>query len=226
MRKKEKIKFINKYIHLYLAINEIIEKRINLIEIIIYWKENEDEEKENEIMEDLQNIFYLYSEINRKEFNSRYLIGALKTFINEINDKHKGKMEVAQKIINIMEPTIFLNKAFECFGNINVTLVYMKFIEFIIGNSIEGYLAKFDYGIYQQTLYQEAYNKENEEYEIEFKKALKNEKLKMDFDKLKIWDFLYDVYLESKKTIENLEKNIETDAFGISQKYIKDKYFS
>lgn len=225
-KKKEKIKFINKYIHLYLAINEIIEKRINLIEIIIYWKENEDEEKENEIMEDLQNIFYLYSEINRKEFNSRYLIGALKTFINEINDKHKGKMEVAQKIINIMEPTIFLNKAFECFGNINVTLVYMKFIEFIIGNSIEGYLAKFDYGIYQQTLYQEAYNKENEEYEIEFKKALKNEKLKMDFDKLKIWDFLYDVYLESKKTIENLEKNIETDAFGISQKYIKDKYFS
>ena len=74
--------------------------------------------------------------------------------------------------------------------------------------------------------FKETYNKENEEYEIDFKKALKNEKLKKDFEKLKIWDYLYDVYLEIKKTIEKLDKNIETDTFCTSKKYIEDKYFS
>ena len=56
--------------------------------------------------------------------------------------------------------------------------------------------------------------------------TLKNEKLKKDFEKLKIWNYLYDVYLEIKKTIEKLDKNIETDAFCTSKKYIEDKYFS
>ena len=227
-KKDGKTKFINKYIHLYLAVNEVIENKMNLLEIMFCWEDIEEKEQDETIMEHLQNIFYLYSEINRREFNIFYLIGALKTFEKEINQENQKveKMQVAQKIINSIEPTIYLNKAFEAIGNINRIPIYTTFIEFIIGDAIENYLFRFDYGIYQQTLYQETYNKENEEYEIDFKKALKNEKLKEDFEKLKIWDYLYDIYLEIKKTIEKLDENIEIDAFCTSKKYIEDKYFS
>ena len=227
-KKDGKTKFINKYIHLYLAVNEVIENKMNLLEIMFCWEDIEDKEQDETIMEHLQNIFYLYSEINRREFNRFYLIGALKAFEKEVNKENQKveKMQVVQKIINSIEPTIYLNKAFEAIGNINRIPIYTTFKEFINGDAIENYLFRFDYGIYQQTLYQETYNKENEEYEIDFKKALKNEKLKKDFEKLKIWDYLYDVYLEIKKTIEKLDKNIETDAFCTSKKYIKDKYFS
>lgn len=227
-KKDRKTKFINKYIHLYLAVNEVIENKINLLEIMLCWEDTEDKEQDETIMEYLQNIFYLYSEINRREFNRSYLIGALKAFEKEMNQENQKveKMQVVQKIINSIETTIYLNKAFEAIGNINRIPIYTTFIEFIIGDAIENYLFRFDYGIYQQTLYQETYNKENEEYEIDFKKALKNEKLKKDFEKLKIWNYLYDVYLEIKKTIEKLDKNIETDAFCTSKKYIEDKYFS
>lgn len=225
-KKDGKTKFINKYIHLYLAVNELIAKRRNLLEIIINWIEDE-EDKEKMINESLQEVFHLYSEINRKEFNSLYVITALEYFINEIkiNYKNIGKMKVSRAIIKSLELTSYFNKAFECIGNVNRTQLFMVFVEFIIGSNIESDLARFDYGIYQKVLYQKCYNKENEEYEINFIEIMKDESLRNVFNKLKIWDYLYDVYLECENALKILLKNKEADVFNIGKKYIEDKYF-
>ena len=61
------------------------------MQIIINWTDNENYDEEEEIIEKLQNVFYLYSEIDKKGFNE-YLLGALKCFVNEIQIQYYDKI--------------------------------------------------------------------------------------------------------------------------------------
>ena len=227
-KKDEKTKFINTYIHIYIATNELIKRKENLLEIIKDWTDiyQNDEYEEEQIIEKLQNIFYLYSEIDRKNFNY-YIFGAINYFINEIESKYDklGKMKVARAIVNMSEVELFFNIAFEGLGNISKRPLYLEFVEFVTGTELFGDLARFDYGIYQKVLYQKCYNKENDEYDLDFVEIVKDKELRKIGDKLKIWDYLYDIYWQCKKAINILIDNKNADVFNIGKKYIEDKYF-
>lgn len=225
--KDEKTKFINTYIHLYIATNELIERKENLLQIIINWTDNENYDEDEEIVEKLQNVFYLYLEIDKKGFNE-YLLGALKCFVNEIQIQYYdkiGKLKVSRTIVNSLEVTLFFDRTFEFIGIINRLPLYLEFIEFVTGTKISDDLARFDYEIYQKTLYEKCYQKEEERYKISFTKMIKDKELKAVGGKLKIWDYLYDVYLQCVNTINILQEDKNANVFNIGKKYIEDKYF-
>ena len=73
--------------------------------------------------------------------------------------------------------------------------------------------------------YQKCYNKENDEYDLDFVEIVKDKELRKIGDKLKIWDYLYDIYWQCKKAINILIDNKNADVFNIGKKYIEDKYF-
>lgn len=226
-QKEEETKFINTYIHIYIATNELIKRKENLVKIILDWTEHYEYEDEDEIfMDQLQNIFYLYSKIDRKNFNY-YVFGAINCFINEIECQYNklGKMKVARAIVNLSDIELFFNMAFQSLGSICRRQLYIEFVEFVTGIEIFEDLSRFDYGIYQKTLYQKCYNKEENEYDLNFIEIMKDKELRKIGDKLKIWEYLYDIYLQCEKARNILIDNKNADVFNIGKKYIEDKYF-
>lgn len=226
-QKEEETKFINTYIHIYIATNELIKRKDNLLKIILDWTECYEFEDEDELVIDqLQNIFYLYSETDRKHFNY-YVFGALNYFINEIKCQYNklGKMKVARAIVNSSDIEVFFNMAFQSLGSIGRRQLYIEFIGFVTGMEIFEDLTRFDYGIYQKTLYQKCYNKEENKYDLKFVEIIKDKELRKIGDKLKIWDYLYDIYLQCEKARNILIDNGNADVSNIGKKYIEDKYF-
>lgn len=219
-------KLINTYIHLYIAVKELIKRKDNLIFIMKKWNDVECYEWESkQIQNDLQYVFQLYSEIETKEFNKWYIIPELKAFINDINIQYSklGKMNVSRAILNLIRLEINLNKAFEEECAIGYTYSYMDFIEFVTGINIEAELSSFDYGIYQKELYEKCFDEEENEYKINFLQVIKDKNLRQIFDKLKVWDFLYSIYIECEKILEILENNDELKPYEIGKQNIKNK---
>ena len=54
---------------------------------------------------------------------------------------------------------------------------------------------------------------------------MKDKELRKIGDKLKIWEYLYDIYLQCEKARNILIDNKNADVFNIGKKYIEDKYF-
>ena len=94
----------------------------------------------------------------------------------------------------------------------------MQIIKFVRGKDMDYDLAGFDYGIYQKELYDNCYSEEYGLYEIEFGKIIKDTELKNIFDKLKIWDYLYNMYLDTEKALKILEEDEKIDMYQIIQK--------
>lgn len=134
-------------------------------------------------------------------------------------------MKVARAIVNLLEIELFFNMAFQSLGSIGRRPLYIELVEFVTGMEIFEDLAQFDYGIYQKILYQKCYNKEENEYDLKFVEIIKDKELRKIGDKLKIWDYLYDIYLQCEKARNILIDNGNADVFNIGKKYIEDKYF-
>ena len=211
-----KTRLINNYIHLFIAINESIKRKDNLFQIFLEWKRDE---TEKDIEDEIQHILYLYSEINRKEFNCCYLRFSLQYFINEINrTNNMGKIKTSKAIIDFIEPTLYLDKTFAYIECIKRMDIIMQIIKFVRGKDMDYDLAGFDYGIYQKELYDNCYSEEYGLYEIEFGKIIKDTELKNIFDKLKVWDYLYNMYLDTEKALKILEEDEKIDMYQIIQK--------
>lgn len=216
LKKNGQTKIINTYIHLFVAVNELIRTKDILIHIIIDWSSNMSEKNMND---SIQKIFYLYSELNRKEFNEYYVGTSLAYFTKEVKYRYNniGKMKASKAIINFIEPTIFLDRTFEYMGSIKRMEIIMDIVEFVTGANLELDLSRFDYGIYQKELYKNCYSEEFEEYEINFSKIIENVELKKLFDKLKVWDYFYNIYLKCEKALNILYKDDETDMHKIGE---------
>ena len=224
-KKYGKTKFINTYIHLYIAVKEILMREEDLLEVIIKLVDNSKGE-DDDIIDKLQKILYLYSEFDRVRFN-QYLFGALNYLKNEIEARCNriGKLNVSQAIIDLLEITISFSETFVYMGSFRKMALYLEFVEFVIGARIADDLIRFDYEIYQKILYEKCYNKDTKQYDINFAKVIKDNELKDAFGKLRVWDYLYDVYSKCNIVLEILKNNIEANDFGINPNYFEEKYF-
>lgn len=226
--KDDKIRYINTFIHLYIAVKEMVNRKASLLQIILDWEDADpDEEDDVYIIEQLINIFYLYSELDRKEFNN-IILGMLSCFVHSISNQYEkvGKMKVSKAILNSLETSIYFDVEFEYLGSINKLPFYIWFVEFVTGTNIVYDLFRFDYEIYQKVLYEKCFNEENGEYEIDFRKMLEDKELKVIGEKLKVWDFIYEVYLQCERTVDILRKDINTDVFNIGKKYIAKFFYN
>lgn len=219
-------KFINKYIHLYIALKEFIRKDDNLLLSMAKWKSMNCIKPEDCIIDDLQHVYELYSSFKKEEFNTLYVIPSLKVFIEEVEKRCNriGKMNVSKAILSIIQLEIYLNRAFEQESSFGYQCDYMDMVKFVTGIDIEISISLFDYGIYQKDIYEECFDEEMNIYIIEFLQAIKNKKLKEIFDRLKIWDFFYAIYNECKKALELLEEDNNINVFNIGKKKIKNKF--
>ena len=225
--KNDKTQFLNTYIYLYIAVNELLKRKSNLLQIILDWEEADEDEADNVyFIDQLQHVFYLYSEFARREFNNM-VIGMLNCFLNVIERSYEkiGKMRVSRAVVNILETTLYFDVMFDYLGNINKLPMYMLFVEFVTGTNIVDDLCKFDYEIYQKVLYKKCYDNEDYGYNIDFRKMLEDKELRTIGEKLRIWDYIYDVYLQCDKVTEILENDRNIDVFNIGKNYIEDKYF-
>ena len=214
-------RFINSYIYLYLATNELVKNKDNII--FLYDKEQDD----NYVKENKQKIFELYSQINTSEFNKNYIIPALKSLVIEVENRYKkiGKINISKFFMYYLEPELSLDIGFNLISIIEREFIPMDFIEFVTGVNLWDDLENFDYGIYQKILFDKCFNEEEQAYILDFNKILKDKELKMICAKIKIWDYIYDIYLECKKTLEKLEGNNNINCYHISEETIKNKYF-
>lgn len=226
--KKEgnKITYINDYIYLYMAVNELIKQKDNLMKIIDDWNIDEDDENDS-IVDMKQKIFQLYSELNTKEFNEYYVIPALSTFANvvEIKRKTSGKMGVSRAIIEILQLGIGLDEKFDMCWNINIEHKMMWLVNFVTGVHLEWDIGWLDYSIYKDELYEYFYNKEEEMYEIDFNEVINTKELREIFAKLKVWDYIYDIYCETVKILEQIEKDNSLNVYNIAKEKLEQKYY-
>ena len=190
------------------------------------WKSMNCIKPEDCIIDDLQHVYELYSSFKIEEFNTLYVIPSLKVFIEEVEKRCNriGKMNVSKAILSIIQLEIYLNRAFEQESSFGYQCDYMDMVKFVTGIDIEISISLFDYGIYQKDIYEECFDEEMNIYKIEFLQAIKNKKLKEIFDRLKIWDFFYEIYNECKKALELLEEDNNINVFNIGKKKIKNKF--
>ena len=229
INKNGKYYFINRYIYLYIAINEVDKNDYNLIEIIENW---ETYESNNEyIYENIdylkQRIFEVYSAINRQKFNEKYVITALKCFTDNVQrmSKSKDKMKIARAITNMISWEIEIDKKFNVRSQFYHTYTYIPVIDFVMGIFVETHIALLDYAIYQKELYKKFYDYEEEVYRLDFEKIIEDKKLRDICSNIKVWDYLYDIYTESIKAIEKLQKDIKTDMCNIAKESFYKKYY-
>ena len=76
----------------------------------------------------------------------------------------------------------------------------------------------------QKQFYQKCYNFEENTYLLDFRKILKDKELRDICASLKIWDYLYDVYLTCIEVLEKLQENPQIDSYHIARRKLKEKY--
>lgn len=227
IKKSEGYTLVNKYVHLYIVINELIKRKDSLLTVICIFQNSDTEEVVDFIIENKQAIFQLYSELNISEFNKTYLIPALKIIVNGVKNKYKkiGKINASKAIIDTIQLTINLDLEFRTVGIEIKNWLIMDFIKFVADIDIQWDLNIFDYGIYQEVFYQKCFNDEHL-YVLNFNKILKDKELKIICDRLKIWDFMYDIFLECEKALEALHEDSNLNVYHIAKKDIEKKYFA
>lgn len=228
IKKEEDYYFINEYIYLYIALEEIKNKQEDLLIIIINWIEEfdgKDIEKEK-MIDKRQDIFHLYSEIDRANFNKRYVVPVVNLFVNSVQEraKSKEKLEIVKSIIDITSIEIQLNEKFDIECNWSRAYVFSWLIYFITGLEIEWDIGSFDYSIYQKQLYQKCYDPEEDVYILNFKEIWKDKELNKICSKLGVWNYLYDIYLSCIETVELIQKNSQADVYHIAKKKLEEKY--
>lgn len=225
IKKDEGYMFINKYIHLYIAINELVKKQANLLIIICEWEKLLDE-KLDDIYDEKQKILQLYSEIEPEQFNKLYLIPALKIFINDVKNRYKkmGKINTTKAIMDLLELELHLDRRFKIIGGLQFRYPPIDFVEFVTGIDLNKDMQFFDYGIYQKMLREKCFNEKIGAYILDFSKMLREKDLKEICDKLKICDYIYDMYKSCEKTLELLENDNKCNAYNIEKESLYKKY--
>lgn len=217
---------INEYIHLYIAVKELIKRNDNLLKIIENWNEIEEDLKSDNISEMKQEIFEIYSELDTIGFNKLYIIPALSVFIKQIKEgcNKIGKINVSKRILELIQIEIELDCEFELYTTFWKEYIPIWFIQFITGTELQWDISNFEYSIYQKKFYEKCYDEEKKTYILNFNKIMKDKELKEICSKLKIWDYLYDIYIESKKVLDMLKENKKINVHNISKKDIVYKY--
>lgn len=227
MTKNEAHMIINKYIHLYIAFSELIKKNDNLILIMHEW-DNLSDENADYVCDREQQILQLYSEMDTSKFNQFYLIPALKIFVNELKSRYNklGKINVTKAVMELIKLEIHLNRKFEIIESYGFEYLPMAFVEFVTNiNLYHENMQCFDYAIYQKELYERCYDKNTDTYILDFNKMLKEKELKEICIKLKICDFVYDLYKSCEKTLNLLENNNDINVYNIDKEAFLKKYY-
>lgn len=227
MIKNEEYMIINKYIHLYIAVSELIKKNDNLILVMHEW-DNLSDENADYVCDSEQQILQLYSEMDTSKFNQFYLIPALKIFVNELKSRYKkiGKINVTKAVMELTKLEIHLNKKFEIIESYGFEYLPMAFVEFVTNmNLYHENMQCFDYAIYQKELYKRCYDKKTDTYILDFNKMLKEKDLKEICIKLKICDFVYDLYKSCEKTLNLLENSNDINVYNIDKEAFLKKYY-
>lgn len=217
---------INEYIYLFIALEEVKQKQDDLLRIMVDWMRKSFHLQKEKLIDHKERIFQLYAEIDRIAFYKRYLIPLLEYFILEIQKKArtKGKMGRARAIVDMFSFEIELDETFDKKADLSYVNIFSWMMPYVIGNEIERDIGQFDYSIYQKQFYQKCYNFEQNTYLLDFKKILKDKELRDICASLKIWDYLYDVYLICIEVLEKLQENPQIDSYHIARRELKEKY--
>lgn len=227
IKKEEKVEFLNHYIYLYMAVNEVMKKNNNLIIIMTNWKEEKYVDRDDNLANMKQKVLQLYSALNTEKFNKEYAIPLLDCFVRILENKRKtnGKIGIAKAMIDLLSINIKLNGKFEIYSTTSRIFEPLWMTQFVTGTEIEWDIGYFDYSIYKEILDNKCYDKENEAYILNFKEILKDKELKKICSELEVWDYLYDIYCESVNVLEALKQNKELDLYHIVAKKFEEKYF-
>lgn len=219
-------KVINEYIYLFIALEEVKQKQDDLLRIMVGWIGKTFDLQEEKLIDKKERIFQLYAEIDKINFHKRYLLPVLSYFVFEIQNKArtKGKMGIVRAMIDMFSIEIELDEMFDMNADFSYVNIFSWMIHYVIGNEIGSYMGQFDYSIYQKQFYQKCYDFEENGYQLNFKKILKDKELRDICASLKIWDYLYDIYLTCIEILEKLQKNPQMDSYHIAEKKLKEKY--
>lgn len=216
----EKYYCINEYIYLYIGLEEVKNRKCELMCIIDSWNENE-------LYTKVQEILQIYSEMDRINFNDKCVIQPLTVFISMIKkeDRINGKMRVSREIIDLFDIEVYLDDEFNVVSNLSNFCILSCIISFVTGSEIEWDIGLFEYSIYQEELYQKCYDEEEEMYILNFKDILKDKSLRNICSSIKVWNYLYDVYLICVEVLEELKKHPEMDVYHFGQSRLIEKYY-
>lgn len=220
VRTEENYEWMSEYLYFYIALEEVIRKKDDLIVIMNQWEEKG-------VSENIQEILELSCALNTTQFNEQYLIPIMQEFVEEIEGQYQklGKMKVSKAIMDLISLRIELDTKFNLLTIINKAYEFLWMIEWITGIKLEEAVGKFEYGINQKEWYQACYQQERGTYELEFKKILQDKQLRKICDSLKVWDYLYDVYKISKQVLQKVQADTSLNAFHDKKKEIEEKYF-
>ncbi len=137
----------------------------------------------------------------------------------------RGKFNIAKAMIHLICLKVELNYQFEVDKLWNYLYVPLWFVNFVTGTRLEYDIGKLDYGIYQQILYEKCYDSEQKNYILDFEEIIKDKQLREVCKTLKVWDYLYDVYLTCKESVTKLKENNTLNAYHMNENKIVNKYF-
>ncbi len=217
---------INEYIYLFIALEEVKQKQDDLLKIMVNWVEKTFSSQEEKLIDKKERIFQLYAEIDRITFHNRYLVPVLSYFVFWIQNKAKtkGKMGIVREIVNLFSIEIELDETFDSSADLSHVNIFSWMIPYVIGDEIGSYMGQFDYSIYQKQFYQKCYDLDTFCYLLNFKKILRDKELREICASLKIWDYLYEIYLIAIEVLEKLQENPQMDSYHIAQRRLKEKY--
>lgn len=197
--KENKIYFIFKSIHIYLALKELIKRGDDFFKIINTFFDIEDEI----FLEEIQNLFSVYILIDEEKFKAEIAIPLLEYFISDMETSDKiNKEEVTKKYFEITEIEMNLNRENEYIGEIRRIYEPEWILEYIginLQEQIELISSKFTGNIFDKY-----YNKSLKMYEFNFLKMLNDNTVNKKMKELGLHDCIFNAYNQAKQYINLL----------------------
>ena len=198
-RKENKIYFLFKSIHIYLAVNELIKRNDNFFKVIYKFFDVENDDFLNQ----MQNIFTMYELIDKEKFQEEVAKPLLEYFILDMEKSNEiSKEEVTKRYFDKTRINIHLNKKNEYIGEIR--RIYeadwiLKYIGINLEEKLNIILNKFT-----GKTFDKYYNKSLKVYEFNFVEMLEDDKVNKKMKEIGLHDIIFDAYHEAKIILERM----------------------
>lgn len=197
--KENKIYFIFKSIHIYLAINELIKKEDDFFKVINRFFEIEN----NDFLDIMQNIFLMYELIDEEKFKLEVAKPLLEYFVSDMEELDEiNKEQITKRYFERTRVDIHFSKENEYLAEIRKIYEPDWILEYIginLQEQLNLILNKFTGKIFDKY-----YNKSLKIYEFNFIEMLEDDKVNLKMKEIGLHDIIFEAYQEAKKILENL----------------------